>query len=644
MIFLKNLTMRFGPKILFKDVNLQFNPGDHYGLVGANGCGKSTLIKILTKEMTPELGTFNIPHQVTLGTLKQDHYIYEQEKIIEVVLRGRPLLWEALEKKNDLLKQEELTEQEGRVLVEAEKVIAEQGGYGAESEAAKLLEGLGIQEAWHFKPLNFLSGGYKWRALLAQVLFGKPDMLVLDEPTNHLDLYSIRWLENYLTSFSGTLIVSSHDREFINGICTHIADIDYGTIKIYKGNFDAFLSKKEQEREQKEILLVKQNKKRQDIQEFIDRFKAKASKAKQAQSKARSVEKLVEEIEALDLTPSSRIYPKIHFTPFRSSGSTVLTTKGIAKSYGPKKVLEFVSFEVEKGDRLAILGPNGIGKSTLLKILTENIPLDQGEFAWGFATRWAYFPQDHQREVQENMSLLDWLGQTSPLSTPQELRGVLAQVLFSGETVNQLISTLSGGEMARLILAKMMLQKPNVLIFDEPTNHLDIEAIEELIQALKNFEGTLLFVSHNRYFVSQIANRILEITYEGIKDYKCNYAQYLEKQASDHLSTAVPILRRFATPSIQKNSDSYEQQKKQRNLKAQLKKKVEQIEAECAKIEEQLQESNATLAQEGFYQNNSQQTINTLLNQKHQLELNLKDALEKWEQTFQSFSELEQVD
>jgi ATPase subunit of ABC transporter with duplicated ATPase domains len=634
MIAISQLSMRFGAKILFKNVSLQFNAANRYGLIGANGCGKSTLIKILTGELTAENGQVNLPQQLMLGSLSQDHYMYRQQLILDVVLQGKKKLWEAMEKKRILLEKEGFGDQECEALMKWEKIIEEQEGYAAEGEAAKLLEGLGVREEWHRKPLDLLSGGYKLRVLLAQVLFGKPDILVLDEPTNHLDLYSIKWLEDYLRNFPGTLIVTSHDREFLNGICTHIADVDYGTIKIYKGNYELFQNQKILDRELKEHLLQKHDKRRSDLQEFIDRFGAKATKARQAQSKARLVEQLEEEMEALDLIPSSRIYPNLNFEPLRPSGVTVLTVKEVCKAYGPKKVLERVSFEIERGERVAVIGPNGIGKSTLLEILNQHQTADQGTFQWGFATRIAYFPQDHKREVKGSFTLLEWLGQFDREIPQERLRDMLGRVLFSGDTVNQSIATLSGGETARLLLAKIMLQKPNVLIFDEPTNHLDMEAIDELVKALENFEGTLLLVSHNRYFVSRLANRVIEISYQGVKDFKGTYAEYLEKQQNDFLSSGLPLSQRYlheTTATTISSNNTYHDQKRARNQQAQLRKKVTQAEERCHQIEKKIKEVDACMASEGFYQRTSREEQQRQVREKQQLEDQLLEVMEQWE-------------
>lgn len=637
MLALSQLSMRFGAKILFKSVSLQFNPGNHYGLIGANGCGKSTLIKILTGEVTPESGQVAVSQQMNFGSLSQDHYIYRNQLILDVVLQGRKKLWEAMEKKGLLLEKENFDDQDCHELTKWEKVIADEGGYAAEGEAAKLLEGLGVREEWHRQPLDLLSGGYKLRVLLAQVLFGKPDILVLDEPTNHLDLYSIKWLEDYLRNFPGTVVVTSHDREFINGVCSHIADVDYGTIKIYKGNYDEFQNQKNVERELKEHMLQKHDKRRSHLQGFIDRFGAKSSKARQAQSKARIVEQLEEQMEELDLTPSSRIYPTFQFEPLRASGVKVIEVKEICKAYGAKKVLNRISFEIERGEKVALIGPNGIGKSTLLEIITQNQPADDGGFQWGFAARFAYFPQDHAREVKGSFTLLEWLGQFDRDVPQERLRDVLGSVLFSGDTVNQSIQTLSGGETARLLLAKIMMQKPNILIFDEPTNHLDMEAIEELAQALENFEGTLLLVSHNRYFVSRVANRIIEISYQGVKDFKGNYAEYLEKQQHDHLTSHLPLSQRYShsheplSSQTSSSNNDYNEQKRLKSQLAQLRKKAAQAEEHCHQLEKKIENLDEKMASPDFYQTATREEQQQLVKEKKNLEDQLFHAMEQWE-------------
>lgn len=631
MISASNLTMRFGGKVLFKNANFQLNPGNHYGLIGANGSGKSTLIKVLTHEMTHEGGDFSIPSQLSVGTLKQNHFLYENVAIVDTVLMGNSRLWHAMEKKNTLLQKPDFTEDECHLLADFEKIIESEDGYAAESVAGKILEGLGLPDRIHSQTLSTLSGGYKLRVLLAQVLFSKPDILLLDEPTNHLDLYSIRWLEEYLKNFPGTLLISSHDRDFLNRICDYILDLDYQKITSYKGNYDDFLLTKAAMQEQKEATYAKHERRRDDMQEFIDRFKAKASKARQAQSKMKMVEKLEEEMSEFDFTMSSRLYPHLKFEPYRSSGAIALKVKDIHKSYGTKQVLHGISFEVARGDRLALLGANGIGKSTLLEILTGHLTCNQGSWEWGHAVQFAYFPQDHMREVHGQISLLHWLSEQDPQMPEQRLREILGRVLFSGDDVKKSVHVLSGGETARLILAKMMLIKHNVLIFDEPTNHLDMEAIETLLEALNNYTGTIIFVSHNRHFVSHLANRIVEISEKGIQDYPCTYEEYIEKREMDLLSKDLRQVKEKTTET-QDGKLRHQEQKNIRNLKSQLEKVIAQAEKKCQKLEETIKTLDTKMSEENFYLNTPNDEIQRLLNQKEDLEKQLDVAMKEWEE------------
>lgn len=647
MLAISQLSMRFGAKILFQNVSLQFHPKGRVGLVGANGSGKSTLIQILSGEVSPEKGEVVMPQRAILGVLSQDHYRYREDPILEVVLQGRKELWRALQEKGELLKKETFQDRECLHLSELEKCIEEEGGYTAEAEAAQLLEGLGVRTQWHRKPLASLSGGYKLRVLLAQVLFARPDILILDEPTNHLDLYSIKWLEEYLKNFSGTLIVTSHDRDFLNGVCTHIADVDYGTVKLYSGNYEAFIGQKQRDREQKERLLQKNEERRAELQTFIDRFGTKATKARQAQSKAKIVEQLEDEMEEIDLRPSSRIDPTIHFEPLRPSGIAVLKVAGISKAYGPKKVLDQVSFEVERGERVAIIGPNGIGKSTLLEILMAHRVADAGEFRWGHAARLAYLPQDHAGMIDPDRSLLDWLSQFDPEMPQERLRSLLGTLCFSGDLVKQRMGTLSGGETARLLLAKMMLQKPNVLIFDEPTNHLDLESIDALAKGLEAYTGTLLLVSHNRYFVSRLANRIIEISYQGVEDFQGSYGEYLEKEQCDHLNPQVSLRERHSHESqrrVVSSSSRYAEQKQKKSQQAKLKKRVAQAEERCHQLEEQMKELDEQMAEEGFYQRVAREEQQRLVALKGQLEEELLLAFEQWEEASHALAEAEGED
>ncbi len=624
--------MRFGGKILFKNTSFQLNPGNHYGLIGANGSGKSTLIKVLTHEMTLEEGDFTIPSQLKVGTLKQNHFLYENVPIVDTVLMGNTKLWQAMEEKNKLFEKPEFTEEECHILADLEKVIEDEDGYSAESVAGKILEGLGLPDRVHRQTLSTLSGGYKLRVLLAQVLFSKPDILLLDEPTNHLDLYSIKWLEEYLSNFPGTLLVSSHDRDFLNRICNYTLDLDYQKITSYKGNYDDFLLTKAAQQEQKEAAFNKHEKKRDDMQEFIDRFKAKASKARQAQSKMKMVEKLEEEMADFDFSNSTRLYPNLKFEPYRPSGAIALKVNDIHKSYGTKQVLHGISFEVERGDRVALLGANGIGKSTLLEILTNHLKCDQGSWEWGHAAQFAYFPQDHMREVHGQISLLHWLSEQDPQTPEQRLREILGRVLFTGDDVKKSVHVLSGGETARLILAKMMLLKHNVLIFDEPTNHLDMEAIETLLDALSLYTGTIIFVSHNRHFVSQLANRIIEISEKGIQDYRCNYEEYIEKRELDLLSKKDLRQAKEKSSESQDGKVKHQEQKNQRNSKSQLEKAVASAEKKCQQLEEKIKALDKVMAAENFYHQTSNDEIQKLLKQKEDLDKQLMEAMKVWEE------------
>lgn len=627
MITCTKLSMRFGSKILFRNVSIQLNPGNHYGLVGANGTGKSTLLKILLKDELPEAGDIALPTQTTLGSLKQDHFLYEDVPILHVVLQGNRALWSAHERKQLLLQKEQFTEAECDELELLEKRIAAEDGYTAESKAAQLLEGLGLASSVHLNPLKTLSGGYKLRVLLAQVLFSNPSVLLLDEPTNHLDLFSIRWLESYLRSFPGMLVVSSHDKNFLNAVCDHILDLDHETLKIYKGNYDAFMDTKADQLEQAHKLLEKQEKRRDDLQAFVDRFRAKASKAKQAQSKLRLVEKLEGSMQALEQIPSSRRYPQLHFELCRPSGAIALKVQEISKAYGSRPVLKEVSFDVERGDRVAILGPNGIGKSTLLEILTHSQPANGGTFTWGHAVQWAYFPQDHKKAVQGEISLLDWLAQWDRLAVEQTLRDLLGKVLFSGDDVHKPVSVLSGGEAARLLLARTMLQKHNVLLFDEPTNHLDMEASEMLWEALREYSGTLLFVSHNRSFVSAVASRVIELTPSGLLDFRCSFEEYLEKRDLDLLAQDK---REKDKTRSKAGADAFEQSKQQQRQRTQNERKLKNAEEKCHALELQLQALNEKMASEGFYATTSREEIQVLLAQKSTLEQHLEQAFQAW--------------
>lgn len=632
MISVTSLSMRFGGKILFQDASFQILPGKHYGLVGPNGSGKSTLLKILTGDVTAEKGEIAFPSLLAVGSLNQDHFLFDEEIIRNVVLMGKPKLWKAIQAKEELLKHHHFTDEECRILESYEKTIQEQHGYSAHSQSSQLLEGLGIPSNLHDQPMKTLSGGYKLRVLLAQLLFSAPDVLLLDEPTNHLDIFSIRWLEQYLKTFPGTLLLSSHDRQFLNTVCDHIIDIDYGLITVYKGNYDAFETIKEERKILKEAVLEKQEKRKEEMEAFVERFKAKNTKAAQAQSRVKAIEKLEATMDTLQA--SSRRSPKIHFEICRPSGAFAIKVAGISKAYGPKKVLHDVSFEIERGEKVAFLGANGIGKSTLLEILIGNNRQDNGTYDWGYAVEHAYFPQDHTREVSGSGNLLDWLGRFDSQATREILQKTLARSLFSGDDVEKSVSILSGGETARLILAKMMLVKHNVLIFDEPTNHLDMEATEALIEALKAYPGTILFVSHNRHFINSVATRVIEMSAEGILDFKCSYADYIAKREHDLLDAAKGM--RLAAKQMEENvgqggKQDYLDQKKMQRQKEQNQRKIELIEKQCHELEMALHDINERFCSEGFYVKTSKEDQEKLAQEKLKKEQALQAAFDEWE-------------
>lgn len=626
MFCIVDLSLEFGTTTLFQKVNLTLNPGTRYGLVGANGSGKSTFLKILSEDVTPTTGEVVKPKQATIGVLRQDYYHFEKDKIVDVVLMGQKKLWEALQAKHKLLEKEELTDQDIEKLGELEGLIEKEGGYHAESEAATLLEGLGIEKEKHDQELKVLSGGYKIRVLLAQLLFQNPSLLLLDEPTNYLDILSIRWLELYLQSFTGAVVICSHDRAFLNQVSQEILDIDYGMIKLYKGNYEDFVEQKLQDVLQKEALLEGFDKKQKHLQGFIDRFGAKASKAKQAQSKLKAVLRLEEEKKTYVVCPSSRRYPNFHFQTKVRSGVVPLEVKNIQKSFGMKQVLHGVSFEVQRGDRVAIVGPNGVGKSTLLEILMNKIPLDEGEFQWGASAEVAYFPQHFERELVGAKTLFDYLTTQHPMATEQQIRSILGQVLFPKDDVYKNIHQLSGGEKARLIMAKMMLSSHNFLVFDEPTNHLDLESCEALEEAINAYEGTVLLVSHNRYFISSVATRIIELSKEDFFDFKGSYEEYVAKRDVDYLNRERSLKEKPA-----KTKEPSRKEGKRENVHS-LDKALRELESLCQQKELELKLLLEEIGGEDFYIKTSEEEKKRKLKKKEELEKLISSYYEKWEE------------
>jgi ATPase subunit of ABC transporter with duplicated ATPase domains len=569
MIVLDNLTKRFGPKVLFENVSMQFDPGKRYGLTGANGAGKSTLLKMLSGFEDSDTGSISIPGNLRLGVLKQNHFEYDKERILDTVLMGNKALWDALQEKERLLAGE-VTDEIGIRLGELEGTIAEEDGYSAESEAGELLVGLGIPAEKQTDAMGSLAAGYKLRVLLAQVLFGHPDVLLLDEPTNHLDLESIRWLESFLIDdFKGTLVVVSHDRHFLNAAATHIADVDYKTVTVYTGAYDDFIAQKYENKQRADATAGAAKKKKEELQEFVQRFGSHASKSKQAQSRLKQIEKLEDVIETKASKRSSLVRPFIRFDFEKPSGRDVVRMEHVSKAFGPKVIYRDLNLNVNRGDKIAIIGPNGIGKSTLLKLMVGGFQgLDEDtkketlqpdppakgkaekpEVRWGHDTSVGYFAQDHHEALghtAKGTTAFQWLYGWDTKRPQEEIRSILGRLLFQGDQALKPVEALSGGESARLLLCKLLLLQHNVLVLDEPTNHLDIEPIEGLLDGLKMFKGTVVFVSHDRHFVSELSNRVIELMpgkagdssgtpCTALTDFSGSYEEYLERSGRDYM-------------------------------------------------------------------------------------------------------------
>ncbi|MFN7710206.1 MAG: ABC-F family ATP-binding cassette domain-containing protein [Holosporales bacterium] len=532
MLKVEDLAVTFGDRLLFESVNLDLVPGNRYGLVGGNGVGKSTFMRVLGGEEEASMGEVNFNKGLRLGWLKQDHFLYENDTIVNAVIRGNGDLWEAMVRKQQLIDNEDWSEENIMLLGDLEEAILQHDGYSAESRAHELLMGLGFPEEIHHQPMSSLSGGFKLRVLLAQALFNNPDILLLDEPTNHLDILNIAWLEDYLKKYRGVLVFISHDEGFLNNLSTHILDIDYGEIRLYHGNYDAFLQQKQLVMEQKEQQRKNVEARIEHLQKFVDRFKAKASKARQAQSK----QKMIDRIELPDVEHTSRRSPNIDFRFSQPSGKMVLKIVGLTKDYGEKRVLNNVSATINRGEKVVFIGRNGIGKSTLLKCALGLVEAESEEITWGHGVKTAYFAQDHHEVIADSRPIFNWLEDQCADQAHTMIRSVLGRMLFSGDDAFKMTTALSGGEMARLLLGRMMLAHANVLILDEPTNHLDIEAIDALTKALRDYQGTVLFVSHDRRFVERLATRVIALSDKSMKDHKGSYQEYIAKFGLDYLS------------------------------------------------------------------------------------------------------------
>lgn len=526
LITVNNVGLRFGERKLFEDINIKFTPGNCYGLIGANGAGKSTFLKILSGELDPQTGDVHITPGERLAVLKQNHFEFEEEEVLKVVIMGHARLFEVMQEKDAIYMKADFSDEDGMRAAELEGEFAELNGWEAESEAAILLKGLGIEEFLHTKKMAELTGAEKVKVLLAQALFGKPDILLLDEPTNHLDLKAIQWLEEFLINFENTVIVVSHDRHFLNKVCTHIADLDFSKIQLYVGNYDFWYESSQLAQKMAQEANKKKEEKIKELQSFIARFSANASKSKQATSR----KKLLDKITLDDIKPSSRKYPYVHFTPEREIGNDLLRVEQLTKTIDGVKVLDNISFIMNKDDKIALVGQNEVAKTTLFKILAGEMEPDSGTFKWGVTTSQSYFPKDNSIYFENgDLNLVDWLRQYSPNDQSESfLRGFLGRMLFSGEEVMKKANVLSGGEKVRCMLSKMMLSGANVLLLDEPTNHLDLESITAVNNGLIRFKGSMIFASHDHQFIQTIANRIIEITPKGIVDKEMTYDEYLE--------------------------------------------------------------------------------------------------------------------
>ncbi|MAY79416.1 MAG: ABC-F family ATPase [Deltaproteobacteria bacterium] len=561
MITAHDLSKNYGGQTLFEEVDLQLNAGNCFGIVGANGSGKSTLLRILAEQETSSGGQVTRVKSARVGMLEQDHFAYEDTPIIEVVMQGNELLWNAIVEKEKLLDQAHEHFDEDRY-VELEDIIIRFDGYQLESKAASILEGLNIPTSQHRQPLKILSGGYKLRALLGKALASDPDILFLDEPDNHLDILSITWLEGFLQKFKGLAVVVSHDHSFLDGCCTHIIDVDYQRAILYRGNYSKFVVQKQEERARREIEISRREKEIADLSAFVTRFKAKATKARQANSRAKQMEKMVIE----PLPQSSRRDPTFKFKQRRASGRDVLKVRDVTKAYGDNLVLLDLDFTMERGDRLAIIGPNGIGKSTLLKIIMGEVDPDMGTSEWGYEAVPGYFPQDHQEVLKDpEQDITSCLWDVCPAEPMGFVYGKLAEVLFNRDDMNKKCGVLSGGEAARLLLSRIGVEAPTVLVLDEPTNHLDIEGIQALAKGLRAYEGTIIFVSHDRWFVQQVATRIIEITPEGVEDFPGTYEEHLARNASeDHLDSQAVVERAREEKREKKRQKKNEKDRKEK--------------------------------------------------------------------------------
>jgi len=643
MITITALGKAYGARTLFEDVSLKLVAGSRYGLVGANGSGKTTFLGILAGDEPPSDGSVSLPKDARVGVLRQDRFLNDAERILDVAMAGDELVMNAREEQRALVA---AGAADPARLVELEDRIAAHDGYTLEARASAILEGLGIPAAQHALPLATLSGGFKLRVLLAQVLLGGPDVLFLDEPTNHLDILSIRWLEKFLAAFNGCAVVISHDQRFLDNVATHVLDVDYGTITLYTGNYSAFAREKAEVRSRKESEVQRAEATIAKKKAWVERFGAKATKARQAQSRLKQIEK----IEVEELEGSSRRAPNFAFVPERPSGREVLEVARVSKSYGAKRVLSDVSLVVRRGERVAVIGPNGLGKSTLLKVATGNLEADGGQVKWGHETRVGYFAQDHHEAlIDPEATPLDVVWNAVPKAETTFVRGQLGRVLFSGEDVAKKVGALSGGEAARLVFCRIMVERPNVLVLDEPTNHLDLESIEALVKALLAFEeGTLVFVSHDRAFVSALATRILEITPQGFRDFPGTYDEYLAQCGDDHLDTDAVVLRakkdRAPAPAADAGASSWEEKKRRANRLKTLPPRRDEVLAAIDAAEARKKVIHARWCEPGFYDATPAAEVLALEEEERGLGPKIDALVAQWEALEEELTELTRTD
>ncbi|MFO0567131.1 MAG: ABC-F family ATP-binding cassette domain-containing protein [Polyangiaceae bacterium] len=624
MIAISNLSKSFGPQALFEDVTLQLNAGSRYGLVGANGSGKTTLLKILSGTEPASGGEVAFAKNARIGVLRQDRFESDEQIILDVAMMGDELVYRAL-KEQDAHSADVHPDPER--VAEIDELLRAHDGYTLEARAAQVLMGLGIPEKSIRQPLYTLSGGYKLRVLLAQVLVGRPDAVLLDEPTNHLDILSIRWLERFLNAYEGCAVVISHDQRFLDNIATHILDVDYGTVIEYPGNYQTFHEMKAATRERKEGEIARVEKIIAHKKAFVERFRAKATKARQAQSRLKQLEK----IEVETLPTSSRRYPKLRFEIARPSGKDVLVLEDIAKAYGENRVLSGVSLTIRRGERVAVIGANGLGKSTLLKIVTGNLGRDSGSVAWGHEAQVGYFAQDHKEQLTNpTQTALDYLWDICPEQGTSFVRGMLGRLLFSGPDVEKPVAALSGGEATRLIFSRLMVQKPNVLVLDEPSNHLDLESIEALVEALEEYEGTLIFVSHDRWFVDKLATRVIELRTDGLNDFAGTYQEYLERQGDDHLDADRAVLA-AKTKKGEPEKAPMAKSSSRTNRQRALPKKRDEVIDKIGLVEARLAEIDGSYATPGFFERTPLAEVELLRQERARLEGDLVALTAEWE-------------